>query len=271
LEGEFLGYIGSCVDVNEQKTLNQELEYRNIQLERKNKELKAFNYIATHDLQEPLQRLINYSSLVTNNFPEMLSPVVSSYLNKIREEAENTKQLITALLQYTLLNNETNWQTKTNLNHLLQEALDEFDDEVKAANLRVHVTELPSIKVVPWRIKKIFSNLISNSVKFARAGVDPEIRVSALKIPSGSKINSILKDEVYWEISFADNGIGFDNKYRDVVFEVFQKIGNSPNCGPGVGLAMVRKILNHHGGEIFADSKPGEGTCFRMYFLERTV
>lgn len=267
-EGEFLGYIGSCVDITEQITLNQVLEDHNLKLARKNKELKAFNYIATHDLQEPLQRLINYSSLVTSNFSEALSPVVRSYLSKIREEAENTNQLITALLQYTLLADETNWQAKTDLHQLLQEALQDFRDEVTATNLQVHISELPILRVVPWRIKKVFSNLISNSVRFARKGVDPQIRVHAVKIPSGFSVHPHLKDKPYWEISFSDNGIGFDPTYREVVFEVFQKINNSPNCGAGVGLAIVKKILNHHGGDIFADSSPGEGTCFRMYLPE---
>ena len=107
---------------------------------------------------------------------------------------------------------------------------------------------------------------MSNAIKFARAGVDLQIRVTALKIPSGLRINPNLKEVPYWEIRFADNGIGFDQKYNNLVFEAFQRIGNSPNCGAGVGLAIVKKILNNHGGEIFADSKPGEGTCFRMYF-----
>ena len=268
LEGEFLGYIGSCIDINDQKSLNQELEDRNIKLARKNKELKAFNYIATHDLQEPLQRLINYSSLVTNQLPETLSPVAKAYLYKIKEEAENTQELIKALLQYTLLGEETHWQIRTDLNQLLNEALHEFKDEMRDTNIQIQFDELPVLNVVPWRIKKVFSNLISNSVKFAREGVDPKIRVTALKIPSGSKINADLKDIPYWEISFTDNGTGFDNKYKDVVFEVFQKIGNSPNCGAGIGLAIVKKIIVNHNGEIFAESKPNEGTCFRMYFPE---
>lgn len=268
LEGDFLGYIGSCVDINEQKTLNRELENRNIQLARKNKELKAFNYIATHDLQEPLQRMINYSGLVTKNFPELLSPVVNVYLHKIKEEAETTRELITSLLQYTLLGEETHWQIKSDLNQLLEEAQKEISDELNNPNIHIQMNELPVVSVVPWRIKKVFINLISNSVRFARVGVDPEIRVSALKILSGIKIHSNLKDQPYWEISFSDNGIGFDNKYNEIVFEVFQKIKNSANCGAGVGLAIVKKIINNHNGEIFADSKPGEGTCFRIYLPE---
>ena len=156
LEGEFLGYIGSCVDITEQRELNLELEDRNFKLERKNKELKAFNYIATHDLQEPLQKLINYSNLVTNNFPEVLSPVVKAYIDKIKAEAENTKQLITALLQYTLLDDEIHWQIKTDLHHLLQEALLELSDEMVNTNVKIQVDELPVISVVPWRIKKVF-------------------------------------------------------------------------------------------------------------------
>lgn len=268
LEGDFLGYIGSCVDINEQKTLNGELEDRNIQLGRKNKELRAFNYIATHDLQEPLQRLINYSGLVTNNFPELLSPVVNTYLHKIKEEAETTKELITSLLQYTLLGEETHWQIKTDLNQLLQEALKEVSDEMNHPNIHLQVDELPIVSVVPWRIKKAFVNLISNAVRFARVGVDPQIRITAFRILSGINIHSNLKDHPYWEISFYDNGIGFDNKYKEVVFEVFQKINNSQNCGSGVGLAIVKKIINNHNGEIFAESKPGEGTCFRIYLPE---
>lgn len=268
LEGEFLGYIGSCIDITEQKTLNQKLEDRNHKLERKNKELKAFNYIATHDLQEPLQRLITYSSLVSNNFPEILSPTVKAYLNEIKQEAENTNQLITALLQYTLLGDETPWQIKTDLSQLLHEALGEVRDGIKNMNIQVQSDDLPVLSVVPWRIKKAFRNLIDNSIRFASPGIDPEIRVTAVKIRSGSDIIPHLKDEPYWEIRFADNGIGFDNKYKDIVFEIFQKIGNSPNCGAGVGLAIVKKILINHGGDIIAESKIGEGTCFRMYLPE---
>jgi PAS domain S-box-containing protein len=265
LEGEFLGYIGSCVDINDQKTLNQELEDRNIKLARQNKELKAFNYIATHDLQEPLERLITYSTLVRNSFPEMLSPIISSYLDKIMEEAEKTRDLITKLLQYTLLTNDSSWRTKTNLTILLEEVLQTFKKEIIDKKIKIYADPLPEVEVVPWRIKKVFSNLIDNSIKFARPGIDTEIRVSANKIGSGAKIHSNLKDAEYWEISFTDNGIGFDNKYKDLVFDVFKKIENSSNSGQGIGLAIVKKILNNHDGEIFADSKPGEGTCFRMY------
>jgi two-component system CheB/CheR fusion protein len=181
------------------------------------------------------------------------------------QEAGKTKDLITTLLQYTLLTNESSWRTKTDLTVLLKEALQTFED-VTDKKIKLYADPLPELELVPWRIKKAFSNLIDNSIRFARPGIDPEIRVTAKKISSGLKIHSNLKDAPYWEISFADNGIGFDNKYKELVFDVFQKIENTPNCGPGVGLAIVRKILNNHEGEIIADSKPGEGTCFRMYF-----
>lgn len=265
-DGEFLGYIGSCIDIHIQKTLNQELESNNAKLARKNAELKAFNYIATHDLQEPLRKINNYSDLVTQNFPEEISPVISGYLKKIKGEAENMQWLITSLLEYTLIADERNWQEKTDLNNLFKEALTGFSDEIRDNKVQITSDALPAVKVVPSHIKKVFSNLISNSLRYARAGVEPVIRVTASKINSGLKISKYLKDEPYWEISYTDNGIGFEDKYRDLVFELFQKIGNSENCGAGVGLSIVRKILQNHDGEIFATSRPDEGTTFRMYF-----
>lgn len=265
LEGEFLGYIGSCIDINEQRTLNLELADRNLKLARKNKELSAFNYIATHDLQEPLERLVNYASLVNDNFPEVLSPTVKAFLGKINEEAENAKQLVTALLQYTLLSDETRSQIDSDLKQVLQEAIQETSDEGLNSNVQV-ADSLPTLSIVPWRIKKVFRNLISNAVRFARPGIEPEVRVSAMHIPSGAAVYSELKDLPYWEVSFRDNGIGFDPKYKDTVFEVFQKIDNAPNTGRGVGLAIAKKIMVNHGGEIFVDSVLGEGTCFRLYF-----
>jgi PAS domain S-box-containing protein len=264
--GEFLGYIGSCVDVHIQKSLATELENHNTRLTRKNDELKAFNYIATHDLQEPLRKIANYAYLVTVNFSETISPIVNGYLHKVRDEAEHMRVLINSLLEYTLINEDRNWREKSDLNHLLKEALAPYHTEIARKNVRIKADQLPSISVVPGHLRRVFANLISNALKFAQAGTVPEISITSTRITSGAKISASLKDQPYWEIGFADNGIGFEDKYRELVFELFQKVGNSDkNCGDGVGLAIVKKIIHNHDGEIFAHSRPHEGTLFKIY------
>jgi two-component system CheB/CheR fusion protein len=267
-EGEFLGYIGSCIDIHNQKTVNQQLEIHNAKLCRKNSELRGFNYIATHDLQEPLRRLTNYANLLTMSFSESISPIVNGYLHKIKDEVANMHTQINSLLEYTLLAEDKNWQEKTDLNALFNTSLEDFKNEIVEKNITVHSGNLPTLRVVPAHIKKVFANLISNAIRFARPGVEPAITVNAVKISSGSKINKYLRDEAYWEINFADNGIGFDDKYRDLVFELFQHAGNSQNCGAGVGLSIVKKIMHNHDGEVLATSRPGVGSTFRLYLPE---
>lgn len=268
-DGEFLGYIGSCIDIHEQKSLNYELENNNAKLAVKNAELKAFNYVATHDLQEPLRKITNYSDLVNQEFAEVISPTVSAYLRKIKDEAANMQGLITSLLEYTLLSDDKNWEETINLGQLLNEAIEAFGSEIEDKNVKITIGQLPTLRVVPSHIRIVFSNLLSNSLKFARIGVEPQVSITANKVKSGAKINKRLKDERYWEISFTDNGTGFENKYSDLVFELFQKVGPLRNDGAGVGLAIAKKILINHHGEIIASSALNEGTTITMYFPEK--
>lgn len=267
--GEFLGYIGSCVDVHEQKTLNYELENNNAKLAVKNAELKAFNYVATHDLQEPLRKITAYSELVTQEFSETVSPIVSAYLHKIKDEAANMQRLITSLLEYTLLSDDKNWEETTSLEKLMNEAIEAFASDIAAKNVKITVGKLPTLRVVPSHIRIVFTNLLSNSLKFARAGVTPMINISAKRISSGRRADKRLRDMPYWEISFTDNGIGFEPQYCELVFELFQKVGNIQNDGSGVGLAIVKKIMLNHHGDIFCTSTPSHETTFKIYFAEK--
>jgi len=268
-DGEFLGYIGSCVDVHEQKTLNYELENNNAKLAVKNAELKAFNYVATHDLQEPLRKITAYSELVNQEFSEVVSPVVGAYLHKIKDEAANMQGLITSLLEYTLLSEDKNWEETISLEKLLNDALDAFADEIAEKNVKITAGKLPTLRVVPSHIRIVFTNLLSNSLKFARIGVNPEISITAKRFSTGRRADKRLREEPYWEVSFTDNGIGFEPKYCDLVFELFQKVGNLQNGGAGVGLAIAKKIMINHHGDIFCTSAPNQETTFKIYFSEK--
>jgi PAS domain S-box-containing protein len=264
--GEFLGYIGSCIDIHSQKLLNEELEISIKKLNRTNSELRAFNYIASHDLQEPLRKIKTYSSLITATFSESVSTVVDAYLNKLSEEANLMQRLITSLLDYTMITESKSNVEEVDLNVLLCAVQQELSEEIKKKKAKLEISELPKLQINGAQFRQVFLHLLSNSLKFGRIGVEPVIKVSVVKIDNGRTIDAVLKTGPYWEFTFSDNGTGFSDKYNELVFDLFQKLNNhNANSGGGIGLSIVKKVIESHDGLIFAHSKEDHGTTFTFY------
>ncbi len=243
------------------------LEQQNTELARKNAELTQFAYVSSHDLQEPLRKIQTFTSRIFDKELEFISPAAKDYLARIRSAAERMQTLIEDLLAYSRTNSgEKNFES-TDLNILVQEILSELGEVIAEKNAIVHCTPLPKIKVIPFQFQQLLTNVISNSLKFSKPDVQPEIHIST-NIVSSDQIPELNPDEQknYFEIKVKDNGIGFDRDYRKKIFEVFQRLhGRDEYKGTGIGLAICKKIAENHNGAITADAIQGEGAVFNIY------
>jgi light-regulated signal transduction histidine kinase (bacteriophytochrome) len=236
---------------------NQKLNEQNEILARKNAELKSFTYIASHDLKEPLRKIATFSERILTTEEAGLTDKGRFYFQRIRAAIERMQNLIEAVFAYT--ETETGIEFKpTDLNEVTRHAVDTLDEAVMQSKAMIVYDALPTVYAIPHQVEQLFTNLISNSIKYARQGVRPQIVISAEKETT---------DEMDgWTLHFKDNGIGFDEKYKDKIFQIFQRLhGNAEYSGTGVGLAICKKIVDNHKGKITVKSKEGEGTEFIIW------
>jgi len=233
-----------------------ELRRSNQRLEQSNKELEQFAYIASHDLQEPLRKIQTFSNVaLQRHLDEKIK--VKSYLQKISSSANRLRDLVTDLLNFSKINAAEVF-VPSNLNLLLDETL--TDLEYKCA---IQIDPMPEIEAIPSQIRQVFQNLISNSIKFSRENVPCKILIKADLIEH-KEINSPVSDTgEYCRISVSDNGIGFNNDYNVHIFEIFKRLNHADLYeGSGIGLAIVKKIIERHDGLIYASGKENEGATF---------
>jgi two-component system CheB/CheR fusion protein len=275
----FEGYIGTCVDIHERKIGKEQLEelvrarttsllIANNQLEASNHNLAEFAYVASHDLQEPLRKIKTFSHLLNEESEEISLKDLHAYLNKIDDSAVRMGHLIEDLLNYSRLQNTEEAFTKTDLNEVMQDILREFELEIQKKQAVIHVGGLPVLKAVPLRMHQLFHNLLSNSLKFIRPGVHPEIYIHSRPMNKSElkAVPELQKDLSYFKITFGDNGIGFKQEFAEKAFTIFQRLnGRSEYDGTGIGLAICRKIVTNHGGLISVTSSENEGTEFTIY------
>lgn len=241
-------------NITDDKLAALHLEKMNRALERKNDELTSFAFIASHDLQEPLRKIMMFTSRIHERKAEF-SPQVMSYFTSIVATAERMQGLIMDLLSYSRIGRDTSDFEKTDLNEMVGDGAADLDESV---DLQID-GELPTVRAVPTQMSQLFANILDNAVKYSKADIPPQIRISSSK--------TTFDHKKYWKISIADNGIGFDPQYKEKIFEVFQRLhGKQEYSGTGVGLAICKKIMENHGGFIEADSVEGKGSVFSMYF-----
>ncbi|HTR31666.1 MAG TPA: ATP-binding protein [Puia sp.] len=237
------------------ESYTRQLEEKNRQLAAKNNELESFAYVASHDLQEPLRKIKLACSRLFSMDPTPEQLV--SGLNKIQEFSTKMQALIEGLLNYTRLDDFKATMEMTDLNAVLQEVLSDFSEGLEERQAETTVAPLPVLLAVRLQMQQLFANLVSNSVKYATPGRPLKITVGySLAIGSGPG-NSDRH-----EITFSDNGLGFSQIHAEKIFELFQRLDNSRNMGTGIGLAICKKIMQNHGGEISVSSEPGAGTTF---------
>jgi len=248
------------------KERTAELDEKNETLLKTNKELQEFNYISSHDLQEPLRKIQTYVSKIQATESSNLSSDGSTYFQKVRESAQRMQSLINDLLTYSQTHKTSEQFENVDLKLLLNEVLADLADEINEKSALVDIGEMCPVKVIPFQMRQIFYNIIGNAIKYSSEERDPRIEVTS-EIVNGNQIKDSLSADVkYCHIRISDNGIGFNQDYSDKIFELFQRLHNkSEFSGTGIGLAIVKKIIENHKGFITAKSATNEGAAFDIY------
>lgn len=244
------------------------LEEKNLQLERQNDELASFNHMASHDLQEPLRKIQVLSKMILEHEEGILSDTSVNYFNRILHSANRMQTLINDLLDYSRANNRLSIKVPFELNKILKESLHNLKEEISLKKAKIVAEPLPVLNVIPSQMQQLFNNLIENAIKYSKEGVHPEIKITA-KIVPGEQITGygLKKIAHYHCISFTDNGIGFEQKYANKIFEIFQRLhGKNEYSGTGIGLTICKKVVQNHNGYITASGTPGEGATFSLFF-----
>ena len=259
--------IGINADVTEQQKNLEAVEERNFELEQRNKELASFNHVASHDLQEPLRIVQTYISRFNDKETAVMTDKGKEYFSKIKIAVTRMRVLIDDLLLFSRATRMEKRFELSDLNHLLQDAEMDLAELISQSNAEIESVPLPTLKVIPFQIQQLFTNLIGNSIKYRRPGVRPLIRITCERINASAhpdlKAESNRKFE---KISITDNGIGFDQQYAETIFTLFQRLHlNNQYEGTGIGLAICKKIVDNHGGIIKAEGNPNIGSTFSIF------
>lgn len=250
------------------------LEAANRELRRSNENLQSFAYVASHDLQEPLRKIQSFGSLLLQQYAPQLDDEGQRHLGRMQAAASRMSLLIKDLLTFSRLATQQAPFHTVNLSELVVQVLDDLEVAVREAGAQVNLSELPTVMGDPGQLRQLFQNLLSNAIKFHQPGLPPVVGITSRSVHDGDLPADVHQTLVagtscrraYYEISVSDNGIGFDNKYRDRIFGVFQRLhGKDRYSGTGVGLSITRRVTENHGGTIVADGQPGAGALFRVY------
>ena len=270
-KGEITSYY-DLQDLN--ATLEAKVEQRtevlhqlNTELQRSNQELQDFAYVASHDLQEPLRKIQAFGNLLEEEYGHELGDG-KAYLDRMRNAATRMRILIDDLLTFSRVTTKAAPFSRIDLNTIVRQAIDDVEPRLQATGGSIEAQPLPIIEADSGQMHQVFQNLIVNALKFHRPNVPPIVRVFAevlngVETPSDGSVTTPSLTEQHYLLFIEDNGIGFDEKYLDRIFTVFQRLhGKSDYEGTGIGLAVVRKIIERHGGTITAKSAIGKGTTF---------
>jgi two-component system, chemotaxis family, CheB/CheR fusion protein len=251
----------------ELKNAIEELRDTNDELINKNKELEAFTYISSHDLQEPLRKIQTFSGRILDKENQNLSEKGKNYFSLIQNAAQRMQKLIDDLLKFSRLNTSERVFERVDLEIIIKDVLSNFNDIIKEKKATVQLGEMCEADVIVFQFRQMMHNLLSNALKFTKPDVQPSIKINC-RIISGNNLQEkgLLPDKQYCHISVSDNGIGFEEKFSEKVFEVFQKLHSKNEYpGTGIGLATVKKIVGHHHGTVHVKSTLNKGSTFNIY------
>lgn len=267
-------YISFIRDISKDKEAELELEEqrkqitkKNQELERSNKELTSFNYIASHDLQEPLRKIRTYGNRIIEKKTTPLPEDTKEYFERMITSAIHMQKLIDDLLAFSRTSSTEKVFEKTDINELLEEVKASLKLSLEEKGVIITSSKLPVTKIIPFQFNQLLENILSNSIKYSKAEVKNKIKITS-EIVKGKSIRNedAPEEKEYYKISIIDNGIGFEQQYANKIFEPFQRLhGKSEYSGTGIGLAICKKIMENHEGYINAESAPGKGSTFNIY------
>lgn len=258
--GEAIRVVGAVSDVTERKafesslkSLNERLEARAVELSRSNAELEQFAYVASHDLQEPLRMVTSFLSQLEIKYQEQLDDRAKKYIHFAVDGAKRMRQIILDLLEFSRVGRIQEEISQIPVENILTEVCSLQSGLIEAKKAKVSWGVLPVIFGAKTPLIQIFQNLISNAVKYSRDGIRPEVKVSCTESPD------------FWEFAVQDNGIGIEKESLEKIFVIFQRLHTKDQyAGTGIGLAIVKKLIENMGGKIWVESTPGEGSTFRF-------
>jgi signal transduction histidine kinase len=251
----------------EVKDRTAELVEKNKSLVLLNKELEAFAYISSHDLQEPLRKIQTISSIILQTENENLSGKGKDYFKRMQDAAKRMQTLINDLLAYSRTNISEGIFESTDLEMLLNEVLFDLNDEIKTTGAKLNIGNIGTATVIPFQFRQLLYNMVGNALKFKSKNRPLQINIrNSIETGAVIGLSKLNPDAEYYHITIADNGIGFEPQYSDKIFEVFQRLHDRTHFeGTGIGLAIVKKIMDNHHGLIKATGKLDQGATFDIY------
>ncbi len=278
-KGQIQMWVGTSTDIHDQKSFSQELENQvlnrtreleqsNENLKKLNKELAEFSYVASHDLQEPLRKIQTFSNLILRSDYQSLSTYGQDCFHRMQRTAERMQMLIDDLLAYSRTNTTDLVFEHQHLAPILEEVKDEFKEVIQEKHAIIESNELCEANIIPFQFRQLMNNLIGNALKFTKPGVPPHIIIKG-EHKEGHSLNNeaLVPEKKYCHIIVSDNGVGFEPEFKDRIFVLFQKLhGRQEYQGTGIGLAIVKKIVENHNGIITATGELGKGARFDIYF-----
>jgi signal transduction histidine kinase len=248
-------------EIEERRRAEERVQLFAEELQRSNRELEQFASVASHDLQEPLRKIQAFGDRLSERFRKELGEQGQDYIDRMLASAKRMRTLIDDLLEYSRVSTKAQPFAVLDLNGVVADVVTDLEARLQQSGGRVEVGPLPIVRGSPLQMRQLFQNLISNALKFHRPDVPPLVRISADIMPAAEGTNGVAG--LQGRIIVADNGIGFEPQYGERIFDLFQRLhGRDEYEGTGIGLAICRKIVERHNGQITAESTPGEGARF---------
>jgi PAS domain S-box-containing protein len=271
--GKWIKTIGTSRDVTRIRQYQSSLEEKIKDLDRSNKELEEFAYVASHDMNEPLRKITTFIERLENKYKPELGEDGQLYLNRISASVENMRHLIDTLLEFSRTARSNQPFMQVDLNAIIKEVQTDLELKIEETSATLQIDALPVIEAIPSQMKQLFDNLLNNSIKFRKTDIHPIITIRCLRLSRRQKeLHRLDTANTWYKIDFSDNGIGFEPEYKQRIFQIFQRLhGKTEYPGSGIGLAICKKIIDQHKGLIYATGEPDNGATFTIILPEHQL